>query len=72
MIYLRDCPMCGASAANDDVRLLKTSSIDLEDGTDLYEVGFSVGCINCGVEVSSEYRADAVRLWNGEPGEAAE
>ena len=65
IFHLRNCPMCGSGG--DDVRLLKTVSVDLEDGSDLYAVGFSVDCINCGVEVHSEYRASAVRLWNGEP-----
>lgn len=67
MIRLRDCPMCRAKAAYDDVQLLKTSCIDLEDGTDLHEVGFSVCCINCGAKVSHECRDTVICLWNGEP-----
>lgn len=69
-LHLRDCPCCHKPAHPEGESgpiLTAEVMIDPGSGLPLYEIGYTVRCVDCGASVSHEYQSVTVRLWNGEP-----
>ncbi|MGA0615927.1 hypothetical protein [Paracoccus sp. KR1-242] len=64
---LRACPFC--KAEGDEHVQLRETVHHLDVGS--YSVGWSIFCINCGIEMSDEYRDALVARWNGQEGGAS-
>lgn len=65
MIKLRNCPMCHEGVKDDGVILTAESLIDLEDKSQVCDIGYTVRCCGCGTSVTNEYLEDVISLWNG-------
>jgi hypothetical protein len=59
--YLRDCPFCHASGANDEL----VAFMCLTDVVHQFDYGYTIRCNQCGGEVNDEYQDTVVHLWNG-------